>query len=280
MKVIVITPSNASIFPEYVIPNVRCLVQDTDVFVRATYAQCISPLAETALRYLEMGQALKAHGVAPGLNSNDKREHDELHFEVLPQLSTSSAALTPPPKVSYDTSLDDLHLSIQEQLSALLMDNSPVVKRAVLHNISALCIFLGRQKTNDVVLSHMITYLNDRDWLLRHAFFESIVDVAACAGGRSLEEYILPLMVQALSGAFHFRLEIVYICSPGRRCRGERGSARAICPYQPVRTGLVPEDANLGPAERDSVILLSSQCMDSTRLVVPDLRVYVGLLLI
>ena len=80
------------------------------------------------------------------------------------------------------------------------MDPSPIVKRAVLHNISALCIFLGRQKTNDVVLSHMITYLNDRDWLLRQAFFESIVDVAACAGGRSLEEYILPLMVQALSG--------------------------------------------------------------------------------
>jgi phosphoinositide-3-kinase, regulatory subunit 4 len=93
----------------------------------------------------------------------------------------------------------DLQNSIQEQLSALLMDPSSVVKRAVLHNISSLCIFLGRQKTNDVLLSHMITYLNDRDWLLRYAFFESIVDVAACAGGRSLEEYILPLMVQALS---------------------------------------------------------------------------------
>ncbi|KAG6334162.1 hypothetical protein ID866_4928 [Astraeus odoratus] len=181
MMVTVITPSNASIFPEYIIPNVRYLVQDPEVFVRATYAQCIAPLAETALRYLEMGQALKAHGVAPGLN-NDRREYDELPFEV-----------------SYDASLLDLHLAVQEQLTALLMDPSPVVKRAVLHNISALCIFLGRQRTNDVVLSHMITYLNDRDWSLRHAFFESIVDVAACAGGRSLDEYILPLMVQALS---------------------------------------------------------------------------------
>lgn len=80
------------------------------------------------------------------------------------------------------------------------MDPSSVVKRAILHDISYLCIFLGRQKTNDVLLSHMITYLNDRDWLLRYAFFESIVDVAACAGGRSLDEYILPLMIQALSG--------------------------------------------------------------------------------
>ncbi|KAF8128699.1 hypothetical protein EV363DRAFT_1433081 [Boletus edulis] len=181
MTVTVITPSNVSIFPEYIIPNVRYLVQDTEVSVRATYAQCIAPLADTALRYLEMGQTLQAHGVAPGTN-NDRQEYDEVHFEV-----------------SYDASLYDLHLSIQEQLAALLMDPSPIVKRAVLHNISSLCIFLGRQKTNDVILSHMITYLNDRDWLLRQAFFESIVDVAACAGGRSLEEYILPLMVQALS---------------------------------------------------------------------------------
>ena len=82
----------------------------------------------------------------------------------------------------------------------MLVDQSSVVKRAVLHNISYLCVFLGVQKTNDVLLSHMITYLNDRDWLLRYAFFDCIVDVAACAGGRSLEDYILPLMIQALSG--------------------------------------------------------------------------------
>jgi len=104
--------------------------------------------------------------------------------------------------------MQELQSHIQEHLSALLMDPSSIVKRAVLHDISSLCIFLGRQKTNDVLLSHMITYLNDRDWLLRYAFFESIVDVAACAGGRSLEEYILPLMVQALSGAFCSVLEL------------------------------------------------------------------------
>lgn len=46
----------------------------------------------------------------------------------------------------------------------------------------------------------MITYMNHREWLLRYAFFESVVDVAACVGGKSLEEYILPLMIQALSG--------------------------------------------------------------------------------
>ncbi|KAJ6613557.1 hypothetical protein B0H10DRAFT_2047665 [Mycena sp. CBHHK59/15] len=161
MMVTVITPSNASVFPEYIIPNIKYVVQDPEVSVRCTYAQCIVQLADTAVRYLEMGQALKAHGTFK--LSPEAQEYDHARFEV-----------------SYEASMQDLQNSVQEHLSALLMDPSSV-------------------KTNDVLLSHMITYLNDRDWLLRHAFFESIVDVAACAGGRSLEEYILPLMIQALS---------------------------------------------------------------------------------
>ncbi|KAJ7672606.1 hypothetical protein DFH06DRAFT_96923 [Mycena polygramma] len=180
MMVTVITPSNALIFPEYIIPNIKYVVQDPEVSVRCTYAQCIVQLADTAVRYLEMGQALKAHGTFK--LSPEAQEYDHARFEI-----------------SYEASMQDLQNNVQEHLSALLMDPSSVVKRAVLHDISSMCIFLGRQKTNDVLLSHMITYLNDRDWLLRHAFFESIVDVAACAGGRSLEEYILPLMIQALS---------------------------------------------------------------------------------
>jgi len=99
--------------------------------------------------------------------------------------------------------MQELQAHVQDHISALLMDPSSIVKRAVLHNISSLCVFLRQQRTNDVLLSHMITYLNDKDWLLRYAFFDSIVDVATCAGGKSLEEYILPLMVQALSGVFH-----------------------------------------------------------------------------
>jgi phosphoinositide-3-kinase, regulatory subunit 4 len=116
--------------------------------------------------------------------------------------------------VPYDAALQDLQNAIQEHLISLLVDPSSVVKRAVLHDVSSMCIFLGRQRTNDILLSHMITYLNDRDWLIRYAFFDAIVEVAAFVGGRSLEEYILPLMIQALSGwqclffAFQSRLSL------------------------------------------------------------------------
>ncbi|KZT22328.1 WD40 repeat-like protein [Neolentinus lepideus HHB14362 ss-1] len=179
MLVTVITPSNAAIFPEYVFPNIAHLLQDPEVSVRSMYAQCMASLADTAVRYLEMGQAVRAHGTFR--LSTDAAE-EQAHFEI-----------------SYDASMQDLQNIVQDHLSILLVDASSVVKRAVLHNISSLCIFLRRQKTNDVLLSHMLTYLNDREWLLRYAFFDSIVDVAACVGGKSLEEYILPLMIQALS---------------------------------------------------------------------------------
>ena len=85
-------------------------------------------------------------------------------------------------------------------MSPLLVDQASVVKRAAIYNVVSLCVFFGRQKTNDLLLSHMITYLTDRDWQLRYDFFNSVIDVATCLGGRSLEEYILPLMVQALAG--------------------------------------------------------------------------------
>ena len=103
-------------------------------------------------------------------------------------------------EVSYELQLEELQILVEDQLSMLLVDQSSIVKRSMLLDLAPLCIFFGREKTNDILLSHMITYLNDRDWLLRYAFFDSVIDIAACLGGRNLEEYIFPLITQALSG--------------------------------------------------------------------------------
>ena len=80
MLVKVITPSNAAIFPEYIIPSIEHLVRDPEVSVRCIYAQCMAPFADTALRYLEMGQALKAHGAFK--LSADAQDYDEAQVEV------------------------------------------------------------------------------------------------------------------------------------------------------------------------------------------------------
>lgn len=83
---------------------------------------------------------------------------------------------------------------------ALLADSETSVRRALLGSITSLCVFFGRQRSSEFLLSHLITYLNDRDWMLRGGFFESVVGVATFVGGRSMEEYILPLLTQAITG--------------------------------------------------------------------------------
>ncbi|CAG8525259.1 17174_t:CDS:10, partial [Racocetra fulgida] len=175
-----ITPSNATIFPEYIMPNLRKFATDPEILVRMTYAQCISTFAETALRFLELTQAKDY------LNVADNDAEIEGSYEIANTISF---------KATYDATLHDLQSIIQEQVTTLLIDTESAVKRALLSNITSLCIFFGRQKANDVLLSHMITYLNDRDWMLR-----SIIGVGTFVGRQSLEEYILPLMIQSLSG--------------------------------------------------------------------------------
>lgn len=76
--VTVVTPSNFTVFPEYILPNIRHLVNDPDTSVRCMHAQCIVHIAETAVRYLEMGQALKAHGTL----KSETQESEANHFEV------------------------------------------------------------------------------------------------------------------------------------------------------------------------------------------------------
>ena len=58
MLVDVITPSNSSLFPEYLIPNLKHLISDPSEFVRATLGKCIGPLALTSKRFLNLTQVL------------------------------------------------------------------------------------------------------------------------------------------------------------------------------------------------------------------------------
>jgi hypothetical protein len=91
MLVAAITPINAALFPEYVLPRTAHLARDTDEAVRATYARCLVPLADTAVRFLEMGQALRAHG-AFDLRRPETGE-DDARFEVGSSAFMRSSAL-------------------------------------------------------------------------------------------------------------------------------------------------------------------------------------------
>uniref|UniRef100_V5EMI1 non-specific serine/threonine protein kinase n=2 Tax=Kalmanozyma brasiliensis (strain GHG001) TaxID=1365824 RepID=V5EMI1_KALBG len=202
MLVRIVTPSNASIFTEYIVPNIKQLGLDSSTPVRCTFAASIVPLAETAERFLQMSQAMRAEGL----------------FAVEQDLNGGFLE-DQPSESNYDEQLRTFQSLLQDIIVTLLTDPSASVKRALLSTIAPLCRFFGMAKTNDVMLSHMITYLNDRNWLLREAFFDIIVDVAEVSGNSSLEEYILPLMTQALSDQEE---NVVYRVLNGLRTMTER----------------------------------------------------------
>ncbi|XP_006815104.1 phosphoinositide 3-kinase regulatory subunit 4-like [Saccoglossus kowalevskii] len=168
--------SDANIFREYILPNLTNLTLDQVVSVRITYAENIASLAETALRFLEITQ----------LDHGTQEEESDSILDPSVQYQGS-----------YDAELQDLHEMIQQKVVTLLSDPENIVKRTLLENgITRLCVFFGRQKANDVLLSHMITFLNDKnDWHLRGAFFDNIVGVAAYVGWQS-SSILKPLLQQ------------------------------------------------------------------------------------
>ncbi|KAG5271243.1 hypothetical protein AALO_G00177500 [Alosa alosa] len=177
--------NDVNIYPEYILPGIAHLAQDEATIVRLAYAENIAHLAETALRFLELVQ-----------ENNLNAEHD---------LNGEDVEETLHPNENYDSELQALHEMVQQKVVTLLSDPENIVKQTLMENgITRLCVFFGRQKANDVLLSHMITFLNDKnDWHLRGAFFDSIVGVAAYVGWQS-SSILKPLLQQGLSDAEEF----------------------------------------------------------------------------
>ncbi|XP_069690077.1 phosphoinositide 3-kinase regulatory subunit 4 isoform X4 [Periplaneta americana] len=168
--------SDANIFPEYVLPSLAAVTNDEAVVVRAAYAETIARLAKTAMRYL-----------------------DQCH----PKMQVTDNGGGAPP--SYESELQTLHEMIQQAVAMLLTDPCNLVKQTLMENgITELCVFFGKQKANDVLLSHMITFLNDKeDKQLRASFFKCIIGVTAYVGWHS-SPILTPLLQQGLTDPEEF----------------------------------------------------------------------------
>ncbi|XP_065061458.1 phosphoinositide 3-kinase regulatory subunit 4-like [Rhopilema esculentum] len=167
--------NEGNIFPEYILPNLNYLTNDPEVIVQVAFAENIACLAETALRFLEIVQLNM-------LNTANQEKDSQIQYQG-----------------SYDVELQALHELIQSKVTALLTNSENIVKRTLLEKgLTRLCVFFGRQKANDVLLSHIITFLNDKtDWKLRGAFYDTIVGVAAYIGFQSMN-ILTPLLQQGL----------------------------------------------------------------------------------
>ncbi|KAL1839798.1 hypothetical protein VTJ49DRAFT_1172 [Mycothermus thermophilus] len=200
----VITPVNSQVFLDYIMPRMEPLLLDIQraysPIVRATYASCLGKLAMTADRFLAMAATLRTDGSNALVDPEVEQGNEpEVAFAGL-----------------YDNARHDLVEVFEMHTQALIEDSDPFVRRAFLTSVPDLCVFFGPVQANDIILTHLNTYLNDRDWMLKCAFFDTIVGIAAFLGSTGLEKFILPLMVQAITdpeehvvqGALHSLAEL------------------------------------------------------------------------
>ncbi|KAI0022652.1 hypothetical protein F4780DRAFT_769584 [Xylariomycetidae sp. FL0641] len=194
--VTVVTPVNAHVFPEYIMPRMQVFLpgasrqliigkerREPSPLVRATYASCLGSLATTASRFLELTAILRAEGSISTADPEVEAGSDpDATFYGL-----------------FDNTQAELVDLFESHAKALVADSDASVRRAFLTSVPELCLFFGSAESNDILLTHLNTYLNDRDWMLKCAFFDTIVGIAAFLGSTSLEEFSLPLMVQAVT---------------------------------------------------------------------------------
>lgn len=193
-----VSPVNAYVYPEYIFPKLHSYISGPDhnpnPVVRAAYASCIASLAQSSLHVLDMVQALRSdvrlQALAP--TGSEAAWSEEVSYQNL-----------------YDVARVDLLDFFEVHTKALLTDSDVSVRRAFLGSVSRLCVFFGNPRANEVILSHLNTYLNDKDWILKCAFFEAVVGVSAYVGSTSLEEFILPLMIQSMTDPEEFVVERV-----------------------------------------------------------------------
>lgn len=179
--------SDANVFSEYILPIITSLAQDSSGLVRCTLAQHVADLAEIALKFLELSHwRVEASVTTPT---------SEIPGGALNWCNTNG----------FESELQALQESFQTLVSSLLTDSDSQVRRTLLeYSVAKLCVFFGRQRASDVIFSHVITFLNDKnDRHLRGSFFDCLAGVASYIGW-CCAPICQPLLQQGLSDGEEF----------------------------------------------------------------------------
>ena len=219
------TAYEANIFPQYVFPAINRsvtspgltragLARDPDVAVRAAFAESVGRLAETAKRFLDrahmtalaeavarQGEDTDAAVVNFAYDKKLKHLHDTVsrwvrELVVAPFSSSNSG------KSEFASSEGSSRDSMAQQTDARhgsgLSSHTSLIKRVLLLDIARLCTFFGQESTVDLLLTQLLTYLNDQDWELRYAFCSKISSVCAFVGSTVTSDCILPCIEKCL----------------------------------------------------------------------------------
>ncbi|KAH9304628.1 hypothetical protein KI387_009032, partial [Taxus chinensis] len=190
-------PSDAKIFPEYILPMLSTLPDDPEESVRICYANNIYKIAATASHFLIRSHALNDMGILD--RSNVSHKAGKGPFALAQALG--SQALGHQQNSKCNAELTELRQTIAHVIQELVMGpkQSPIIRRALLEHIKELCDFFGQKQSNDFLLPILPAFLNDRDEQLRAVFFEQIIHVCYFVGQISVEQYLFPYIEQALN---------------------------------------------------------------------------------
>ncbi|AET38970.1 ubiquitin-binding serine/threonine protein kinase VPS15 Ecym_3487 [Eremothecium cymbalariae DBVPG len=160
---------NDTIFIDYILPGLKQLLQTSknNPYVRMILADSLGDIAESAVKFQEISLVLRP-------SSNIGTDHIRKHKRRLTR-------------------------NFEEITVALLTDNESSIKIALLENILPVCKMFGREKTNDIILSHLITYLNDKNSHVRIKLIQAITGIVILLGPITLEQYVLPLLIQTVT---------------------------------------------------------------------------------
>ncbi|GLJ26656.1 hypothetical protein SUGI_0518430 [Cryptomeria japonica] len=184
-------PSDAKIFPEYILPMLSTLPDDPEESVRICYANNIYKIAATASHFLIRSQVLNEADILDRSNISHKAGKGPLGSQASDHRKNSKC----------NAELTELRQTIAHVIQELVMGpkQSPIIRRALLEHIKELCDFFGKKQTNDFLLPILPAFLNDRDEQLRAVFFEQIIHVCYFVGQISVEQYLFPYIEQALN---------------------------------------------------------------------------------
>jgi len=207
--------NHVNTFPEYVLPAILPLCQDPSINVRAALAKNLADLAELSIKFLDLVTLSSSNN--NGSSAIVKSDADTSCGET----DNSGASGFSGPTCSYDAEVNALHEPIRQAVTLLLEDQQSCVKQVLVQCGGArLAVFFGRQRANDVLLSHMITFLNDKnDSQLRFCFFDNIAGIAAFVGWHC-STILKPLLQQGLADPEEFVVARAINAMASLACQG------------------------------------------------------------
>ena len=215
-------PSDAQIFPKYVFKKVAHLITDASLIVRVAFAKNIAILAETAMRFLDIGHSVSLYEAVAGRqsleSSGSKEEKTRTKSAIFSEeaaslLNKESAAsndnqrdatntTTVTIRNTYDSDLAVLHEVVFRwmiHITTDTSDHSSQSKQALLSDLPRLCNFF-RAEYSFQLLPVIVSFLNDRkDWQLRAALCRHLPSVCISVGRAATEQFVIPCIETALN---------------------------------------------------------------------------------